>query len=259
MFGWIKRRRRKAIIAEEFPDSWHEHLTVRVRQYGLLSPDQLSKLRDDLRIFLAEKDWEAAGGLDLTDEMKVAISAQACLLILGMQNDYYPNVRSVIVYPEGYRAPSKRYAPGGVVSERLEDRLGEAHETGPVVVSWASGQEVNESHERPNVVFHEFAHKLDFVDGSADGVPRLYDKVQYEKWAEVMSAEYDRHVRATSLGRETLLDPYGATDGAEFFAVCTESFFEQPVDLRREHPRLYETLGEYFRQDPAEWQWRSSE
>src|SRR5688500_1261601 len=113
MLGWLKDRRRKALIAEEFPHSWHEHLGAHVPQYRLLNPGEQAKLRDDLRIFLSEKDWESAGGLELTDEMKIAISAQACLLILGIRNDYYPNVRSIIVYPEGYRAPSKRYAPGG--------------------------------------------------------------------------------------------------------------------------------------------------
>ena len=255
MFGWMKERRRRATIAAEFPDSWHALLERNVPQYSRLSLLEQLKLRNDLRIFMAEKYWEAAGGHELTDEMKVAISAQACLLILNLDNDYYPNVQSLIVYPEGYRAPTRDHRPGGVVNERIEDRLGEAHGIGPVVLSWRSAREgALNSADGMNVVFHEFAHKLDFVDGAADGVPRLYGAEQYERWAEVMSAEYDRLVRESSLGRETLLDSYGATDPAEFFAVCTEFFFEQPSALRQERPRLYETLSEYFRQDPAGWE-----
>ena len=254
MFGWMKGRRRRAFVAAEFPDLWMGFLGANVPQYVRLGSLEQAKLRDDLRIFMAEKYWEGAGGLELSDEMKVTISAQACLLILCLDNDYYPNVQSVIVYPEGYRAPRRDHRPGGVVDERMEDRLGEAHGIGPVVLSWRSAREgVLNPHDGANVVFHEFAHKLDFVDGAADGVPRLYGKDQYDRWAEVMSAEFDKLVRASSLERETLLDPYGATNPAEFFAVCTECFFERPSELRQEHPRLYETLREYFRQDPAEW------
>src|SRR5215210_8015770 len=133
MLGWMKQRRRRAIIAAEFPEPWLRILQSNVPQYALLSAEEQGKLRDDLRIFQMEKEWEGAGGLAMTDEIRVTISAQASLLTLGLDNEFYPNVQSIIVYPAGYRAPVKDYRPGGVVVERFEGRLGEAHGIGPVV------------------------------------------------------------------------------------------------------------------------------
>ena len=253
MLGWIKERRRQAIRVSPFPDSWLTCLRANVPQYLWLDSADQAKLRDDLRIFESEKDWEGGSGFRITDEARVTISALACLLTLHIENDYYPNVQSIIVYESSYLAPSTDYLPGGAVLESRQHRGGEAHGIGPVILSWS---EIRESIEEPgsghNLVIHEFAHKLDFVDGSADGVPRLYSEDQYSRWADVMSAEYERLVRAAESGRGTLLDPYGATDSAEFFAVCAETFFEAPIHLESEHPLLYRALKEYFRQDPAE-------
>jgi Mlc titration factor MtfA (ptsG expression regulator) len=253
MLGWIKERRRRTIREFPFPHSWLSYLRANVPQYLWLDPADQAKLRDDLRIFESEKYWEGGSGFRLTDEARVTISAMACLLTLHIDNDFYRNVQSIIVYESSYLAPDTDYLPGGAVLESLQHRGGEAHGIGPVILSWS---EIRESIEQPgngrNLVIHEFAHKLDFVDGSADGVPRLYSEDQYAVWADVMSMEYKRLVMSSASGRRTLLDPYGATDSAEFFAVCAETFFEAPIDLESEHPLLFRALKEYFRQDPAE-------
>lgn len=202
---------------------------------------------------MAEKSWEGGSGFRVTDDVRVTVSAYACLLILHLENDYFPNVESIIVYESTYFAPNREYLPGGAVMESRQHRGGEAHGIGPVILSWSQILEsVRNPGNRQNLVHHEFAHKLDFVDGQADGVPRLYSDEQYDRWAAVMSAEYSRLVQDAESDGETLLDPYGATDPAEFFAVCTESFFGAPLHLQKYHPPLYSALKEYYRQDPAE-------
>ena len=142
--------------------------------------------------------------------------------------------------------------PGGLVMEGPSQRLGEAWYRGPVVLSWdAANPDGRHSSDGTNLVFHEFAHQLDMLDRSIDGTPPLGSREQYERWQEVMSAEFERLVDASERGEATLLDQYGATDPAEFFAVATECFFERPLPMRRRHPQMYEVMREYYRQDPA--------
>lgn len=253
IFNWLKRRRRERILAAPFPAEWLEHLKKNVAVYDLLSPTQQSKLRDDLRIFIAEKSWEGCGGLTLTDEVKVAVAAQACLLVLGVEHDYFRRVETILVYPSAYRTPDGEVGPDGVVHED-SGRLGEAWHGGPVVLGWnavrVGGQDPRDGR---NLVFHEFAHQLDFLDGLADGTPPLRSAEQYRRWHEVMTAEYERLRTESNQGKATLLDDYGTTNPAEFFAVATECFFEQPVQMQKRHPDLYGVLSDYYCQKPAEW------
>jgi hypothetical protein len=248
IFDWLKDWRRERIRARPFPEAWLGHLRKNVAHYEYLSAAEQAKLRDDLRVFVAEKNWEGCGGLVMTDEIKVTIAAQACLLVLALEHKYYDRVLSVLVYPHAYR--------GGAREEwgtRGEGRSGEAWYRGPVVLAWDDvdyeGRHPREGH---NVVFHEFAHQLDMLDGEINGTPPLSDAAQARRWHDVMTAEYRRLVAASERGRATLLDHYGATDEAEFFAVCTECFFDRPVEMRRQHPQLYDLLREFYRQDPAE-------
>jgi Mlc titration factor MtfA (ptsG expression regulator) len=252
VFAWLTEHRRRSILAEPFPPAWMDVLRRDMPSYACLTPEEQSRLCDLLRIFLAEKNWEGCGGLTLTDEIKVAISGQACLLILNLDREIYPNVESILVYPAAFVAKQPSLSPGGVVDESPLGLLGEAWSIGPVIVSWADAHDggINPTDGR-NVVYHEFAHKLDMRDGSADGVPRLADDAQYETWARVMSAEYTDLVKKAAHHQKSLLDAYGAVNAGEFFAVATECFFEKSVRMRETHSDLYGVLCGFYRQDPA--------
>jgi len=251
ILSWLKRRRRGRLLATPFPDPWLAYLDHNVPHYALLTTDEREKLRRDLRLFAAEKNWEGCGGLSMSDEIKVTIAAQACLLILGLDLDCFQRVLSILVYPRHFKTPEQRYFDDTrLVGEGA--RLGEAWYRGPVILSWAdvlaSSRHLGGGQ---NLVWHEFAHQLDMLDRASDGTPPLGDRSQYRKWADVMTAEYQRLKSATRSGVPTLLDPYGTTNEAEFFAVVTECFFDQPIELDEEHPELYALLKEFYRQDPA--------
>jgi Mlc titration factor MtfA (ptsG expression regulator) len=248
------RGRRGAILSKPFPDSWLGFLERNVALYATLSEADQSRLRDLLRLFIAEKNWEGCRGLAMTDEIKVTIAAQACLMLLGLPRvGLFKNVRTILVYPAAFIVRDAR-GPDGVVDPRPETRLGEAWQSDwPVVLSWEDSLSAGRREtEGRNVVFHEFAHKLDAKDSSFDGVPELRDRRQYAQWSRVMSHEYRQLVHDYRHGRPTLLDAYGATNAGEFFAVCTECFFMLPREMRDEHPKLYDLLKSYYGQDPAE-------
>ena len=252
MFAWLTEHRRRTILAEPFLPAWIDILRRNVPLYACLALEEQSRLGDLVRILISEKNWEGCGGLTLTDEIKVAIAGQACLLILNLDREIYPNVESILVYPAAFVARRKSVSAAGVVEEASRVLLGEAWSTGPVIVSWAGahGGAIDPT-DGSSVVYHEFAHKLDMRDGSADGVPRLADDAQYDTWARVMSAEYADLVKQAQDGQESLLDSYGAVDAAEFFAVATECFFGKSVRMRETHPDLYSVLCGFYRQDPA--------
>jgi Mlc titration factor MtfA (ptsG expression regulator) len=223
------------------PGDWLGYLQTNVRHYALLSEAEQGRLRDDLRVLIDERAWEGRDGLQITDEIKVTIAGQACLLLLNLDHNYFDDVPTIYVYPTAYG------------QERTELLHGESWKKGPVVLAWdevkLGGREYQDGR---NVVLHEFAHQLDFLDGLADGKPPLNDPELNCRWREVVQAEYDRLVRDSQVGRATLLNKYGATDPSEFFAVATECFFEKPRALLRGHASLYEVLRDYYRQDTAE-------
>jgi Mlc titration factor MtfA (ptsG expression regulator) len=251
LFSWLKNRRRRRLLADPFPPDWFHYLD-NVAHYGLLSSAEKTQLRSDLRIFIAEKKWEGCAGLQVTDEMRVTIAAQACILTLGIGVDQYRHVRTILIYPDEYQAPVQEPIAGGGVLEGTAERLGEAHYRGPVVLSWVEAQEDAHAGDDRNLILHEFAHQLDMLDGEVNGTPPLPDRAQYLRWQHVMSQEYRRLVLASERGGATLLDDYGATSEGEFFAVATECFFGRPVETRQRHRQMYELLREYYRQDPAE-------
>lgn len=252
ILAWLVRRRREKILAEPFPAKWLDYLHENVALYRHLTETEQAKLRDDLRIFIAEKNWEGCGGQEITDEIKVTIAAQACLLVLAREHDYYKTVQSILVYPHGYVAPHRQPSAGGIIEEGRSGRLGEAWYRGPVVLSWEDAKRGGQrGSDGSNLVFHEFAHELDMQDGASNGAPPLADAQARQRWGDVMKAEYDRHVLLSEAGRVTLLDHYGATNPAEFFAVATECFFERPIKMKQKHPELYELLSAYYHQDPA--------
>lgn len=256
MFNWLTKRRRKKLISVPFPDLWEDILQRNVGHYSMLDDDDRAHLRALIQVFISEKHWEGAGGLQLTDEIRVTISAQACLLLLGLQHNYYQNVESIIVYPSTVVPPQhkpsffdNRIAPVAPA----QPILGQAFLRGPVIIIWnaalSSGRHPESGH---NVIYHEFAHKLDMLDHAANGTPPLRNREEYRDWAETCSREYMRLQQDILKGRKSFLDAYGGTNEAEFFAVATEQFFDQPRLMIDHAPDLYRVLKEYYRQDPAE-------
>ncbi|MGI4787415.1 MAG: zinc-dependent peptidase [Janthinobacterium lividum] len=248
MFPWSKARHRQDLLAQPMPAQWRRYLSA-LSLYPHLTASDQQKLEDGTRILIAEKSWEGCNGLLLTDEIKVTIAGLASLLVLGFDHDYYPNVETILVYPDGFLVSERRVETRGVFAEQILPLSGQAALQGPVIISWADVR--HGSHSGHNVVLHEFAHKLDMRDGVADGAPYLENDTQIANWSRVMSAEYQSLVERTQAGERDVLDPYGATNAAEFFAVITESFFERPRALQETHSELYGVLRDFYRQDPA--------
>jgi Mlc titration factor MtfA (ptsG expression regulator) len=251
-FPWPFHDRHKEIVNQPFPDEWLMLLKTRVRHFVLLKPGEQVRLLGDLRIFMSEKNWEGALGFDVTDDVKVTISALASLLTVGFEkHDYFPNVPTIIVYPTSYVAPSVSFY-GQSIETTTEARLGEAHGSGPIILSWHDIAIDFETKHGHGLVVHEFAHKLDFRDGEANGVPLLRDSAEYDEWAKIMSAEYENLVDDVRHSRHTPLRSYGATNPAEFFAVSTECFFEKSIELSKQKAGLYGVLRNYYGIDWAE-------
>jgi len=205
-----------------------------------------------IHVFLAEKSFEGADGLAVGDDVRVMIAAQACLLLLHRDTDFYPGLRSIVVYPRGFVVETEEELDDGTVIEGQEERSGESWYRGSVVLAWddvlGGAATMRDGY---NVVIHEFAHQLDNESGQIDGAPNLGGRARYREWASVFTPEYERLIDDVAHHRKTVLDKYGATHPAEFFAVATETFFEKPRALRRRHPELYAQLMAYFQQDPA--------
>ncbi len=248
----FRGRRRRRVAARRFPLDWSDLLEKNIGIYRELSREEQDELHRRILIFLDEKTFEGVGGLEMTDEIRITIAAQACLLLLGRATDYYPTLSSIIVYPSAYVAPSKQQLPDGTMIEGPQARRGESWHRGNVVLSWddvlRGAADAEDGH---NVVLHEFAHQLDGEYGGMEGAPLLANRSMYTAWAKVLGAEYEELVERVYRGRPSAIDAYGATNPAEFFAVVTELFFERPRELRAEHPELYEQLRGFYRQDPA--------
>jgi Mlc titration factor MtfA (ptsG expression regulator) len=253
VFDLFKSRRRARLRAKPTPPEWRAILERNLPIFARLSGADQRELLGHTQVFLAEKHFEGAGGLDLTDEMRITIAGQACLLLLHRDTDYYPDLISIIVYPSGYTSREDRHIGGGIWEEGDEDRLGHtgAH-LGALVLAWDGVRHGAASPaDGENLVLHEFAHQLDFENQSTDGTPSLETRAAYLAWARVMSAEFNALRNASAAGLPTLIDGYGATNPAEFFAVITESFFERPKALRKLHPALYAQLQNFYKQDPT--------
>jgi len=254
MIDLFKSSRRDRLRALPFPGEWERIVERNISAYAHLPAEDQRELRGHVQVLLAEKHWEGCGGLELTDEIRVTIAAQASILLLHRDTDYYPRLTSILVYPSAYVVPGERPVGGGIWEEGEEVYLGHtSSHLGALVIAWDDViRGARTFNDADNVVFHEFAHQLDFEDHSVDGTPLLESR-QYASWARVLGAEYEALQRATDDASPTLIDQYGATNPAEFFAVVTELFFERPAALRARHPDLYAELEAFYRQDPASW------
>ena len=271
--------RRRVWASRPFPQAWRTILRRRVPLYRQLPADLQQQLRRRILVFLAEKPFLGCAGLEVTDEMRVTIAAQACLLRLNRGGALFPELRQILVYPGAFLVDRVDAAPGGVLREQRRALAGESWSQGQVILSWQDvldgARVVDDGH---NVVLHEFAHQLDQESGNANGAPRLGTRAAHARWADVMSREFaalQERIRAREVlqARATaewswfgasepapapwaadLISDYGATNEAEFFAVVTEGFFEQAGALAERHPALFALLRDYYAVDPREWQ-----
>ena len=251
MFG-LKRKRRERIRSRPFPPEWLAILERNVPYFSLLPDEDREELKGHIQVFLEEKCFEGASGLEVTDEIRVTIAAYACVLLLHRKTNYYPTLKTVVVYPHQFFVRETQLNPDGTVSEEAEARSGESWYRGEVILSWDDVKRgASDARDGHNVVLHEFAHQLDGESGEHDGAPLLERRSMYTTWARVLGEEYRKLSRDIEHHRKTFLDQYASTDPAEFFAVVTEAFFEQPQKLRRRHPELYKQMSLFYRQDPA--------
>jgi Mlc titration factor MtfA (ptsG expression regulator) len=269
--------RRQAWARRPFPQAWRTILRHRVPLYRQLPADLQQQLRQRILVFLAEKPFLGCAGLDITDEMRVTIAAQACLLRLNKDDSMFPELKQILVYPGAFLVDRVHAAPGGVLREERRALAGESWSQGQVILSWQDvldgARVVDDGH---NVVLHEFAHQLDQESGSANGAPRQGSRAAQARWAQVMAGEFaglQARIRAREAARAQaespwfgasadaqsagapagLISDYGATNEAEFFAVVTEVFFEQPAALAQRHSALFALLRDYYTVDPRHW------
>jgi Mlc titration factor MtfA (ptsG expression regulator) len=251
---FVVERRRQRVRERPFPAAWREILDRRVPYVRSLPRDLQAQLEQHIQVFIAEKPFIGCGGLAISDEVRVTIAAQACLLILNRKSDYFPGLAQILVYPGAFLVERLRPEPSGVLQEERHALSGESWTHGQVVISWEDALEgaaiVDDGR---NVVIHEFAHQLDQQKGYANGAPWLGRRDRYPRWSRVMSEEFAQLQQKAAMGEPALFTYYGATNPAEFFAVVSEVFFEQPREMASLHPALYGELRTLYRVDPCLW------
>ena len=239
---------RRQLLAESFPKEWETWLSANMTHYRLLSSAERTRLQHDARVMIAEKTWEGCDGLKVTELMKLTVAAQAALLLMGLDHDYFSRVLSVVLFPTAFEMPAESW------QERGSFALGRAVDYGTVFLSWETVlTEARNPASGHNLVIHEFAHQLDFLDGYTNGAPALRTRDQTQRWQRVMQGTFQRLRRALQQGRRTFLGSYAATNPTEFFSVASEKFFSVPGELRQNHPELFDVLAEYYRVDPLRW------
>ena len=252
LWSWSKHQTRNSLLATALTDRQREIVAEQVPLTRKLPPELRAGLEGRINTFLHQVAFIGQGGLEVTDEMRLSIAAQASLLVVN-SDAWYRQLRTILIYPGAFTSKRAEHS-GYVVTERNSTRLGESWSRGPVVLSWAHTEKgALDATDGHNVVFHEFAHQVDSLSGNANGVPILSKGQSFEKWEQVWLAAYERHLRNVQAGRPTVFDPYGASGHEEFFAVAVEVFFERPQALKTEAPEVYRQLAELLRLDPSTW------
>ncbi|MBD2596563.1 zinc-dependent peptidase [Nostoc spongiaeforme FACHB-130] len=250
----LTKRRRNRLKKRSFPPLWSAVIENNLPIYLRLTPEERRRLQGHIQVFLVEKQFIGCQGLQVTAEMKITIAAVACLLLLNERGEYFPKLRSILIYPSTYFVNQTVAVSDYVVEERRDARLGESWVKDQVILSWEQVQRDTQNwNDGHNVVLHEFAHQLDQEDGKAEGVPILPNKSDYLVWSQVMTAEYQKLCNDIQQDIKTVINSYGATNPAEFFAVATETFFEQPQQLSEKHSQLYDLLKKYYQVHPEHW------
>lgn len=249
---WLEFKRNK-IKKRPFPNSWREILKRNLPYFYSMPADIQLQLKQHLMVFLQEKQFFGFEGVQIDDEIRVTIAAQACLLLLNRKANYYPKLKSIYVYPAAFVTKHESRDAAGVLQNKPRVLSGESWELGKVILSWKDSKHgartFNDGH---NVVIHEFAHQLDQETGLANGAPFLKSKAN-RCWSHVLSSEFEKLQHKAQLGQATLLDHYGATNPAEFFAVASEVFFERPKEMKNQHSDLYDQLQGFYQVNPAIW------
>jgi Mlc titration factor MtfA (ptsG expression regulator) len=250
---WL-RWQRSRLRAGAFPAAWRRILRHRVPLFARLPADLQLRLKQEMLVFLAEKPFLGCAGLQVTDEMRVMVAAFACMPLLGARRGYYPELQRILLYPDAFVAKSDRVGDDGVHSESLHALAGQSWAQGQVLLSWSDVQQgALDPADGHNVVIHEFAHQLDQSKGYANGAPPLRTRQAYRCWSGVMQAEFDALHQRLAQGEEGLIEAYAATDPAEFFAVCSELFFERGAELAAQHAALFRELRTYYGINPVSW------
>ncbi|MGF1486604.1 MAG: zinc-dependent peptidase [Prochloraceae cyanobacterium] len=250
----IIKFRRDRLRNRPFPERWKFIIRKNILIYKSLPKVLQEKLKGHIQVFIAEKQFIGCNGVEINDEIRVTIAAIACLLLLNEREEYYPKLRSILVYPTGYIVRTTESFGDYIVEESKETRLGESHSKDLVILSWEQIKyDLNHLKDGHNVILHEFAHQLDQEDGIANGVPILPRKRDYLTWAKFFTTEYKRLISDLESKKKTVMNPYGATNPAEFFAVATETFFEKSQEMERDLSNIYHLLKEYYKVDPARW------
>jgi MtfA peptidase len=248
--GWRRGRLRR----QPFPSAWRDILRRRMPAFSRLPVDLQLQVKRHVQVLVAEKPFIGCAGLVVTDEMRVLIAAQAALLLLNRGAGYFENLRQVLVYPGAFVVERAEPGEDGLTHETRRALSGESWQQGQVLLSWddvlAGAAHPEDGH---NVVIHEFAHQLDQERGRANGAPWLGRREGYARWAAVLQAEFDALRQRLSQGFDGVIHPYAATNPAEFFAVVSEHFFEQPAALAAAHPALYAEFARLYRTDPLAW------
>jgi Mlc titration factor MtfA (ptsG expression regulator) len=253
MFRWLTERRRKHLLETPFPAAWIEILERDVAVYPRLDAGQQRHLRDLVQVFIAEKHWEGCGGLELDDEIRVTIAGTGCQMLLGRDHDLFARVATILVYPSTVVIPPQPVGvfmfPRGPVGPSAV--VGQATHIGTVILSWDNALHgAIDAEDGRNTVIHELAHQIDMLDGHADGTPPL-EPPELRRWGHAFEAAFLEHKARAARGEPSLLRDYAITNEAEYFAVATEAFFEQPTQLRDALPDVYASLATYFGLDLA--------
>lgn len=249
---WRALAEARAVARRPIPDDLWKRTRIRYPFLQRRDPADEATLRRMTSLFLERKEFTAAGGLRLTDDVAVAIAAQACLPVLRLGLERYDGFVGIVVHPHAVRARRQVIDEDGIQHEYDEELAGEAMEGGPVMLSWHDVRQAGrDAVGAYNVVIHEFAHVLDMADGLSDGVPPLPADLPRQRWLQTLQSEFVAFCKRVEAEEHTLLDPYGAQGEDEFFAVASEAFFVAPQPLKDEHPALYGVFSQFYRQDPA--------
>jgi len=256
MFGFSQFRRwrqYRLLRKSRIPVSIWLQVVSQIPVFQTLKRHERHRLRKLSSLFMQDKTFHSGAGLEINDFMRACISAQACLLVLNLDLNLYDNWNQIIVYPDAFIAPQTETDAAGVVHESERALDGQAWHRGPVVLAWSDieqDMQDESTHKGSNVVLHEFAHKLDFLNGAANGMPPLHQEMQRAQWTHEFSTAYTDLIQRIHQRKHLVMNPYAATDPAEFFAVMTEVFFEDPQRLQQRFAGVYQKMSEYFQQDP---------
>lgn len=253
---WRAYRQRR-VTMHPFPTAWRKVLQRRVPLLRCMPADLQLQLKKRIQIFIAEKAFIGCAGLQVTEEMRVVIAAQACLLVLNRSMAHFAHVRQILVYPGGFVTQRTVTDELGLQQTERQALSGESWEQGQVILSWQDAlDDAALPDDGHNVVLHEFAHQLDQENGAAQGAPPPAAGDRHhnpERWKQVFSQAYRQLQRQARRGEQGLFNPYGAQNPAEFFAVATETFFERATEMAEHYPALYQELRGYYKVDPASW------